>query len=53
MAGVVGVIWGGSEAEYFRVRDWTVQITLKRLKKIASTRIGRLLIGTRPKTRIS
>jgi hypothetical protein len=38
MAGVVEVIWGGGEAGYFCVRGWTGQITLKRLKKIASSR---------------
>jgi hypothetical protein len=38
MAGVVVVIWGSREAEYFCVRDWTGQIALKQLKKIASTR---------------
>jgi hypothetical protein len=31
MARVVRVIWGGGEAEYFCVRGWTGQITLKLL----------------------
>jgi hypothetical protein len=28
MAGVLGVIWGGDEAEYFQGEDWTGSITL-------------------------
>jgi hypothetical protein len=39
MAGVVRVIWGDGEANYFCDRDWMGQITLKRLKKIAGWRI--------------
>jgi len=39
MTDVVGVIWGRGEADYFCNRDWTGQIALKRLKKIAVTRI--------------
>jgi len=38
MAGVVGVIWGRGEAEYFCGRDWTGQISLKLLQKIAQSR---------------
>jgi len=38
MAGVVGVIWGRREADYFCVRDWTEQISLKLLEKIAQSR---------------
>ena len=38
MAGVVRVIWGSGEADYFCVRDWTAQITLKLLRKIARPR---------------
>ena len=38
MAGVVGVIWGGGEADYFCVRGWTGQISLKLLAKIAQSR---------------
>jgi hypothetical protein len=38
MAGVVGVIWVCDEAEYFCVRDWTGQITLKLLRKIDLSR---------------
>jgi hypothetical protein len=38
MAGVVEVIWGGSEAEYFYARDWTEQITLKSLQKFVYAR---------------
>jgi hypothetical protein len=33
------VIWGRCEVDYFCVRGGMVQITLKRLKKIAFTRI--------------
>jgi hypothetical protein len=45
MAGVVRVIWDDEEADYFCVRGWMGQITLKRLKKIASTRIERAVVG--------
>jgi hypothetical protein len=45
MAGVVGVIWGGGEAEYFCNRGWTGQTTLKRLEKIVSTRIELAVVG--------
>jgi hypothetical protein len=45
MAGFVGVIWGGGEAEYFCGRDWTGQITLKSLRKIDFSRIGLLPDG--------
>jgi hypothetical protein len=38
MAGFVEVIWGGCEAEYFCERDWTGQISLKSLQKIARPR---------------
>ena len=34
MAGVVSVIWGGREQEYFCGWGWTGQITLKLLWKI-------------------
>jgi hypothetical protein len=40
MAGVLGVIWGRSEAECFCGPDWTGQITLKFLLKIDFARIG-------------
>jgi hypothetical protein len=40
MAGVVGVIWVSREAEYFYGRDWTGQISLKMLEKIAHWRSG-------------
>jgi hypothetical protein len=32
------VIWGGGEAVYFCNRDWTGQISLKLLEKIAPAR---------------
>jgi hypothetical protein len=35
MAGVVGVIWGDREEEYFCGRDWTTQIALIGLMKSA------------------
>jgi hypothetical protein len=35
MAGFLEVIWGSGEAEYFFERDWTGQISLKLLRKIA------------------
>jgi hypothetical protein len=38
MAGVVGVIWVSREAEYFFGRDWTGQISLTLLQKIADWR---------------
>jgi len=38
MAGVVGVIWDAREAEYFCGQDWTGQIRLKLLEKIAHSR---------------
>jgi hypothetical protein len=38
MAGVVGVIWGRGEADYFCERGWTGQISLKLLQKIAQSR---------------
>src|SRR4051812_28867040 len=38
MAGVVGVIWVSREAEYFCGRDWTGQISLKLLEKLAHWR---------------
>ena len=34
MVGVVAVIWGDREQEYFCGRDWTGSITLKPLQKI-------------------
>jgi hypothetical protein len=40
MAGVVGVIWVCHEAEYFCSRNWTGQISLKLLEKIAHWRSG-------------
>jgi hypothetical protein len=40
MAGVVGVIWGSREADYFCGRDWTGQISLSLLEKIAHWRSG-------------
>ena len=40
MAGVLKVIWGGAEVEYFFERDWTGQITLKSLQKIARARMS-------------
>jgi hypothetical protein len=40
MAGVVGVIWVSREADYFCGRDWTGQISLKLLEKIAHWRSG-------------
>ena len=39
MARFLELIWGGSEAEYFCERDWTGQISLKLLRKIAQSRI--------------
>jgi hypothetical protein len=45
MAGVLLLIWGRGEADYFCARDWTGQITLNRLRKIYSTRIDRTVIG--------
>ena len=38
MAGFLEVIWGDGEAEYFLGRDWTAQISLKLLRKIAQSR---------------
>jgi hypothetical protein len=38
MARFVEVIWGGGEVEYFCGRDWTGQISLKLLRKIAQSR---------------
>ena len=38
MAGFVRVIWGRGEADYFCVRGWTGQISLKLLQKIAQSR---------------
>ena len=38
MAGVVLLIWGNGEADYFCARGWTGQITLKLLCKIARAR---------------
>jgi hypothetical protein len=40
MAGVVGLIWVRHEAEYFCVRTWTGQISLKLREKIAHWRSG-------------
>jgi hypothetical protein len=40
MAGVVRVIWVSREAEYFFGRDWTGQISLTLLQKIADWRSG-------------
>jgi hypothetical protein len=40
MAGVVGVIWGRGEADYFCGRGWTGQISLKLLQKIARANIA-------------
>jgi hypothetical protein len=40
MAGVVGVIWGTDEADYFCGRGWTGQISLSLLEKIAHWRRG-------------
>jgi hypothetical protein len=41
MAGFVVVIWGGREVDYFCVRGWTGQITLKLLRKIAQSRTAK------------
>src|SRR5260370_37710631 len=38
MAGVLKVIWGKREANYFCKRGWTTQITLIRLNKLAFSR---------------
>ena len=38
MAGVVVLIWGVDEADYFRRPGWTGQIMLKLLRKIVRTR---------------
>jgi hypothetical protein len=38
MARFVEVIWGAGEVEYFCGRDWTGQISLKLLRKIAQSR---------------
>src|SRR5205085_12516312 len=35
MAGVLELIWGRGEAEYFCGKDWTTQITLIRFNKFA------------------
>ena len=43
MAGFVEVIWGSSEADYFCVRDWTGQISLKSLRKIARPTARRMV----------
>ena len=43
MAGVVRVIWGAREADYFCVRGWTGQISLKLLEKIEYWRRGERL----------
>ena len=40
MAGVLRVIWGSREADYFCGRDWTGQISLSLLEKIAHWRSG-------------
>ena len=45
MAGVLLLIWGRGEADYFCARHWTGQITLNRLRKIYFTRIDRTVIG--------
>jgi hypothetical protein len=45
MAGVLLLIWGRGEADYFCARDWTGQITLNRLRKIDFARIGRTVAG--------
>jgi hypothetical protein len=42
MAGVVRVIWGKSEAEYFFGRDWTGGIALIWLRKLGGAREGGL-----------
>jgi hypothetical protein len=42
MAGFVGVIWVSREALYFCADDWTGQISLKSLNKIARTRSASL-----------
>jgi len=44
MTGVLVLIWGRGEADYFYNQDWTGQITLKRLKKIAATRIDYTMV---------
>ena len=46
MAGVVRVIWGPREAEYFCNRGWTGQITLKLQQKIARARMSNRFRGT-------
>jgi hypothetical protein len=38
MAGLLRVIWARDEAVYFCARDWTGQISLKLLEKIADWR---------------
>ena len=38
MAGVVGVIWGNREADYFCREDWITQIALIGLTKSAFSR---------------
>ena len=45
MAGVLLLIWGSGEADYFCARDWTGQITLNRLRKIDFARIDRTVAG--------
>jgi hypothetical protein len=39
--GVMELIWGKREAEYFCKRDWTTQITLIRFNKLACARTRR------------
>src|SRR2546429_1188716 len=44
MAGFVVLIWGGREPEYFCERDWTGQITLMLLVKLAPARTSILSV---------
>src|SRR5207302_10606047 len=47
MRGVVRVIWGKCEAEYFGPQDWTGQIKLKSLDKFAHPRTCRAAVTVR------
>jgi hypothetical protein len=38
MAGIEQLIWPTAKAEYFLRKDWTGQITMKSLKKLALAR---------------
>jgi hypothetical protein len=53
IAGVLVLIWGGGEADYFRGRDWTGQITLKLLQKIAPSRCWFDPVANDPKRTLS